>query len=41
MLNDYLAGAIPQLIERGRELIAKIRRNLPRDYDSLAQNCRN
>ncbi|NJO93365.1 MAG: hypothetical protein HC820_01495 [Hydrococcus sp. RM1_1_31] len=40
MLNDYLAGAIPQTIERGRVLMASIRRDLPRDYDALRTTCK-
>lgn len=41
MLSNYLAGAIPQMIERGRVLIASIPRrpNLPRDYDPLKATC--
>jgi len=40
MLNHYLAGAIPQMIERGRVLTASIPRNLPRDYDALRATCK-
>jgi hypothetical protein len=39
-LNDYFTGSVSQLIERGRLLVAKIPRNLPRDYATLAQACR-
>jgi hypothetical protein len=38
-LNDYFTGSVGQLIERARLLRAKIPRNLPRDYDTLAQAC--
>lgn len=40
MLYDYLAGAIPQMIERGRVLTASIPRTLPRDYDALRVMCK-
>ncbi|GJD19894.1 hypothetical protein RIVM261_048500 [Rivularia sp. IAM M-261] len=40
MLNKYLSGAIPQMIERGRTLIACIPRDLPRDYDALRKTCK-
>lgn len=39
-MDDYLKGAAAQLIERGRVLTAKIPRDLPRDYDTLAQTSR-
>lgn len=39
-MEHYLRGAASQLMERGRILTAKIPRNLPRDYDTLAQSCR-
>jgi len=39
-LNDYFNGSIMQLIERARLLRAKVPRALPRDYDTLAQSCR-
>ena len=39
MLNNYLAGAVPQMIERGRVLIASIPRDLPRDYQALRSIC--
>jgi hypothetical protein len=39
-MDEYLQGAVAQLIERGRVLTAKIPRNLPRDYDTLAQTAR-
>jgi hypothetical protein len=38
-LNDYFTAAIGQLIERARVLRTKIPRDLPRDYDTLAQTC--
>ena len=40
MLDQYLAGAIPQMIERGRVLTASIPRDLPRDYDALRTTCK-
>lgn len=40
MLYEYLAGAIPQMIERGRVLTASIPRTLPRDYDALRVMCK-
>jgi hypothetical protein len=40
MLNHYLAGTIPQMIERGRVLTASIPRDLPRDYDALRTTCK-
>ena len=40
MLNDYFTGSVSQLIERARLLRAKVPRDLPRDYDTLAQACR-
>ena len=39
-MNDYFAGSVSQLIERARLLRTKVPRNLPRDYDTLAQACR-
>jgi hypothetical protein len=39
-VNDYFAGSVGQLVERARLLRAKVPRNLPRDYDTLAQACR-
>ena len=39
-MDEYLRGALAQLIERGRVLTAKIPRDLPRDYDTLAQTVR-
>ena len=39
-MDGYLSGAASQLMERGRVLTAKIPRDLPRDYDTLAQTCR-
>jgi len=39
-MDEYLRGASAQLIERGRVLTAKIPRDLPRDYDTLAQTAR-
>ncbi len=40
MLDRYLAGTIPQTIERGQILTASIPRNLPRDYDALRTICK-
>lgn len=40
MLREYLAGAIPLMIERGRVLTASIPRTLPRDYDALRATCK-
>ncbi|MDZ4878140.1 MAG: hypothetical protein CLLPBCKN_007575 [Chroococcidiopsis cubana SAG 39.79] len=40
MLDIYLSGAIPQMIERGRVLTASIPRDLPRDYDALRATCK-
>lgn len=40
MLKGYLAGAIPQMIERGRVLTNSIPRDLPRDYDALRATCK-
>ena len=40
MLSDYLAGVIPQMVERGRVLIDSIPRDLPRDYDALRSTCK-
>ncbi len=39
-MNDYFTGSISQLIERARLLRAKVPRDLPRDYDTLTQACR-
>lgn len=39
-MDSYFRGAAAQLTERGRFLTAKIPRDLPRDYDTLAQTCR-
>lgn len=39
-MNDYFTGSVGQLIERARLLRAKVPRDLPRDYDTLAQSCR-
>lgn len=39
-MNDYFTAAVGQLIERARHLRAKVPRDLPRDYDTLAQTCR-
>jgi hypothetical protein len=38
-VNDYLTGSIQQLIARARHFRAKVPRDLPRDYDALAQIC--
>jgi hypothetical protein len=40
MLNAYLTGCVSQLEIRVRELRTRIPRRLPRDYDTLAQACR-
>ena len=40
MLDDYFIGTVAQLEQRARLLRGKIRRDLPRDYDTLAQTCR-
>ena len=40
MLDEFLAGLIPQMIERGRVLTESIPRNLPRDYDALRTTCK-
>lgn len=40
MIDDYIDGAIAQLIERSRKLVAMIPRDLPRLYDGLSQRCR-
>lgn len=40
MLDEYLSGAILQMIERGRMLTASIPRSLPRDYDALRATCK-
>ena len=39
MLDEYLQGTLPQLIERGRLLKSKIPRSLPRDYGALIRTC--
>jgi len=39
MLGEYFQGTLPQLIERGRLLKAKIPRRLPRDYEALIRSC--
>ena len=39
MLDNYLRGTLPQLIERGRLLKEKIPRTLPRDYERLISAC--
>lgn len=39
-MNIYFSGSVSQLIERARLLRAKVPRDLPRDYDTLAQCCR-
>jgi hypothetical protein len=36
-MDGYFRGAALQLVERGRVLSARIPRDLPRDYDTLAQ----
>lgn len=38
-MNDYFTGSALQLVERARLLRTKIPRNLPRNYDTLAQKC--
>jgi hypothetical protein len=40
MLDTYILGVTIQLEKRIRELLLRIPRNLPRDYDTLAQKCR-
>lgn len=40
MIDAYVAGCVNQLESRIRELRARIPRRLPRDYDTLAQECR-
>jgi len=40
MLDDYFIGTVTQLEKRARLLRGKLPRNLPRDYDTLAQTCR-
>lgn len=39
MLDDYLQGTVPQLIERSKLLKTKIARDLPRDYEALIRCC--
>lgn len=39
-MNDYFTASVGQLVERARLLRAKVPRNLPRDYDTLALTCR-
>jgi hypothetical protein len=39
MLDKYLAGIIPQAIERGRVLKAIIPRDLPKEYTALRVSC--
>src|SRR5262245_42190549 len=38
-MNDYFAGAVPQLIDRARGLRGQIPRNLPRRYETLNRIC--
>ncbi|MCZ7632997.1 MAG: hypothetical protein M5U20_05890 [Phycisphaerales bacterium] len=40
MMDVYVTGCINQLESRIRELRARIPRRLPRDYDTLAKECR-
>jgi hypothetical protein len=40
MIARYLAGSIGQLVERARAMIAQIPRDLPRNYDTLAERSR-
>jgi hypothetical protein len=40
MLHEYIIGITIQLERRAKELRRRIRRELPRDYDALAQKCR-
>jgi hypothetical protein len=40
MIAQYLAGSIAQLVERGRAMIGQIPRDLPRNYDTLAERSR-
>jgi hypothetical protein len=39
-LDEYIRGVTSQLERRVRELRMRIHRQLPRDYDALAQKCR-
>lgn len=38
-MNDYFEGSVRQHLERGRRLLTRIPRNLPREFHLLAQNC--
>lgn len=40
MIAQYLAGSIGQLVERARAMIGQIPRDLPRNYDTLAERSR-
>ncbi len=40
MIAQYLAGSIGQLVERSRAMIGQIPRDLPRNYDTLAERSR-
>lgn len=40
MIARYLAGSIGQLVERARAMIGQIPRDLPRNYDTLAERSR-
>src|SRR5262249_34442986 len=40
MIDAYVVGVTTQLERRVRELKLQIPRELPRDYDTLAQKCR-
>jgi hypothetical protein len=39
-VNDYLDGSVHQLVRRGKLLLSKIPRNLPREFHLLEQRCR-
>jgi hypothetical protein len=39
-LDDYLAGSIAHSVHRAKALVAKVPRDLPRDYSALEQLCR-
>lgn len=39
-MNDYFEGAVNQLVKRGRLLLSKMPRNLPREFHLLEQRCR-
>lgn len=39
-MNDYFDGAVNQLVKRGKLLLSKVPRNLPREFHLLEQRCR-